>query len=94
MSSLKQILPTFLIPFLLAVGLFVLGDYFFSPECNTKTEEICFGISDPPSTLAEILYRFLVVGLFLASLILPPFLTMREYQASSRNKSESPSIFE
>ncbi len=94
MSLTKQILLAFSIPFILAVGLAFLGDYFFFPGCVSTFviygEMFCSSYSDRTSFYA-LFYVILVIGLFLASLILPPFLSRRVYQ-SRRNKLESGSI--
>jgi hypothetical protein len=96
MNQTKQILLAFLIPFAFGVGLAFLGDSFFYP-CTTSVEMngeiICFTYPEYSTSLAETFYMFLVIGLFLTSLILPPFLTRRAYQ-NKRSRLEMKSITE
>lgn len=95
MSQTKQILLAFLIPFSLAVGLASLGDYFFPQSCMTAEingETVCFSYDERGWSFVEGMYTFLVIGLFLASLILPPFITRRAYQ-SKRSELKATSVF-
>jgi hypothetical protein len=92
MSQTKQILLAFLIPFILAVSLTFLTNFLFVPQCPSETE-VCFIISDESLSFTEVIYKFLIIGLFLTSLILPPFITKRAYQ-NKRNKLEMKSIIE
>jgi hypothetical protein len=95
MSQTKQILLAFLIPFILCISLAFLENYFF-PKCFYSAEiqrgTVCIDNYEAFS-LIEIAYGFLTIGLFLASLILPPFLTRRAYQ-SKLSKLKMKSIIE
>jgi hypothetical protein len=95
MKQTKQILAAFLIPFFLAAGSALLGEYIFPPVCTSSSEIqgeiVCFEFHN--ESLIETGYGLLILGLFFLSLILPPFLTRRTYQAR-RNKLEPASIFE
>jgi hypothetical protein len=92
MSQTKQILLAFLIPFILGVSLAFLGFYIFPLGCFTQTvirgEIVCIGES-----WIEIVNTLLIWGLFVTSLILPPFLTKRAYQ-SKRSSLNTTSIIE
>ncbi len=88
MSQTKQILLAFLIPFILAVVLESFGRYFF-PACRSSYTEIdaivfCLEYHSVPLpvdvSLAEKGYALLILSLFICSLILPPFITLRAYQ--------------
>jgi len=97
MSQTKKILFAFLTPFLMGVGLAFLGDYYFFPGCVymfvIQGEMACLSYPENSTSLVETFYMFLVVGLFLTSLILPPFLTRRAYQ-NKRSKLEMKSIIQ
>jgi hypothetical protein len=88
MSQTRQILLAFLLPFILGVSSAFLGDRFFFLGCPygflIHGEMACSSSGDSTSLTAQ-LYVFLIVGLFLASLILPPFLTRRVYQSKRNN---------
>ena len=86
MNQTKQIVLAFLIPFSLAVGLALFANYFFPHggclPAEVRGEVVCFSYHDYPQTsFAEDAYTFLMIGLFLAALILPSFITRRTYQS-------------
>lgn len=92
MTSYKKLLLIFLIPFVLAVSLAFLGDYFFPLRCYSFLKILvdldCLYYSAP--SLSESLYRLLVIGLFIIAVILPPLITWREYQKQkTERKSKS-----
>jgi len=95
MNQTKQIVLAFLIPFSLAVGLVALRDYFFPlSSCLTtevRGEEGCFSYHYS-SSFTEDAYKFLIISLFLASLILPAFITRQAYQ-SKLGEINSKTIF-
>jgi cbb3-type cytochrome oxidase subunit 3 len=74
MSQTKQILLAFLIPFLLAVALWLLRGQFFLIGCMPSPEFPGRVVCDTPST-ALAMYGLLIIGLFVLSLILPPLIT-------------------
>lgn len=100
MSDTKQILLAFFIPLILAVSLALVGHFLFFPsDCSSTIEinpqEVCFGylFDDPDPFLAQKEYAAVILGLFVLSLTLPSFITMRAYQ-SRRNQLKTKSIIE
>ena len=95
MSDKKQILLAFFIPFFLAVGLKLFGQFFLEPEClgyiDNFGKKVCVEYHD--SFTAEGEYKLLILGLFVLSLIMPSFVMMRTYQ-SRRNQLKTKSIIE
>ena len=93
MSDKKQILLAFFIPLSLGIGLILIGYFFVGSECSDSAEyegrRVCFEYRN--ASLIEQEYFLLVLGLFILSLVLPSFVTMRTYQGR-RNKLESGSI--
>jgi hypothetical protein len=79
MTSKKQILLAFLIPFLPAISLAVFKNYYFTHGCVPSAEIpgslVCSQISK-----FEIGCILLIIILFIISVILPPFITSRTYQ--------------
>src|SRR5215218_7733277 len=102
MSQTKKILLSFLIPLILAIVLEFLGSYFF-PTCHssyTKIDGIVFCLEYHSVPLpvdvsfAEKGYALLILSLFICSLILPSFITLRVYQNKESQLIKPSSIIE
>ena len=89
MTSYKKLLLIFLIPFVLSVGLALLGNYLFPPVCTSSAEIkgklVCFDQLYDDSWTREF-YGFLIICLFIVSVILPPLITWREYQSQKTER--------
>lgn len=95
MSNKKQILQAFFIPLFLAIGfLFLRVFIFYDLSIFYKSPEAAFAIRDGYGAPIEMeVLGLLIWGMFILSLILPPFVMMRTFQ-NRRNKIESTSIIE
>jgi hypothetical protein len=91
MKQTKQILLAFLIPFLPAVGLALLRDYFFRIGCFPSDEFPGRTVCDTPSTSFAI-YALLIIGLFILSLLLPPVISWWALNNKRKQLKQKPII--
>ena len=90
MTDKKQILLAFVIPFFLAVILFVFG-YFLQPDCSytfVDNGNVICGYENYDVPIASEEYILMIFGLIVLSFILPFFVTWRNHQ-SRKAKVES-----
>ena len=91
MKLTKQILIAFLLPFCSAVGLFLLRDRIFLIGCMPSPEVPGRIICDTPH-IGFAIYALVIIGLFILSLLLPPFVSWRALHKKRKILKRNPII--